>query len=198
MNETQKREAARKSHKNSPFSEDKFSQFIVAPGLDIGFGGGNFGTGGYKPAFDFIGIDQNFPDYDGVHLPFPDDMFETVHASHVLEHIDDASTALTQWFRVLKVGGHLIINVPHQFLYEKKSELPSKWNKEHKDFYTPGQLLYFIERILTPNTYRVVYCRDNDWDFNYNIGPDQHSLGCYEIECVIKKIKPPTWSISEA
>lgn len=35
---------------------------------------------------------------------------------------------------------------------------------------------------LVPNTCRMVHLRDNDDDFIYDISPERHWIGCYEIE----------------
>lgn len=195
MNEAAKCEGFRDSGPYKMFHSEHFNRFIIKPGLDIGCNGGNNGNGNDKPAFDFTGIDLNHPGYDGLHLPFGDGSFSTVHSSHVLEHIEDWKTALTEWFRVLKIGGCLILKVPHHYLYEKKATVPSAFNKKHLRFYSPGDLLAEIEMSLEPNSYRLVYCRDNDTEFNYELPPKQHSSGCYEVECVIKKIPKPTWKI---
>jgi hypothetical protein len=96
---------------------------------------------------------------------------------------------------VLKPNGHLVVIVPHQFLYEKKANLPSNWNRDHKRYYTPAKLLLEIETALVPNTYRVRLLEDGDKDFNYNLPPEKHSSGQYEITLVIQKITPPSWSI---
>ena len=50
----------------------------------------------------------------GKRLPFPDETFDVVYASHVLEHIPwfDTEKVLREWRRVLKVGGVLQIWVP--------------------------------------------------------------------------------------
>lgn len=51
----------------------------------------------------------------GKPLCFPDDSFDTVLASDVLEHLPDPSMALQEICRVLRPGGALITNTP--FLY---------------------------------------------------------------------------------
>jgi SAM-dependent methyltransferase len=162
-------------------------------GLDIGY------RGARKDAVPVlstaIGIELDYPGYDGKTLPFPDESQEYVFASHVLEHIVDYKQAIQEWMRVLRTSGHLVICVPHMFLYEKKWDLPSRYNADHKRFYTPGSLLIEVENSLKPNTYRIAHLRDNDDGYNYSIPPEKHCAGACEIELVIEKIKPPTWEI---
>jgi len=47
-------------------------------------------------------------------LPFPEDTFEIIYASHILEHVPwyMAQDVLTEWVRVLAPNGHLEICVP--------------------------------------------------------------------------------------
>ncbi len=47
------------------------------------------------------------------HIPYPDNTFDIVLASDVLEHIYDTKTAFRELARVLKPGGTLIITVPY-------------------------------------------------------------------------------------
>ena len=60
--------------------------------------------------------DSEGPDitYDGKNIPFPDDYFTIVRASHVLEHIkrDELLNTLKEWKRVLHPDGELHIAVP--------------------------------------------------------------------------------------
>jgi SAM-dependent methyltransferase len=46
------------------------------------------------------------------HLPFPDQTFDTVLCTEVLEHLSDPATCLREMGRVLRVGGHLILTTP--------------------------------------------------------------------------------------
>lgn len=133
-------------------------------------------------------IDLGFPGYDGLRLPFPACSQDAVHSSHCLEHVADPVLALKEWFRVVKIGGYLIITVPHQYLYERKATLPSRWNREHLRFYTPAKLIADIENALDVNTYRIRSLRDNDTGYDYSISQAEHAQGCYEIEIVIEKL----------
>lgn len=185
-------EEAIKTHKKRLYS-GFYKDFMSGVGLDIGYAG--YLTGIVPVLPDTIGVGLDYPNYDGLTLPFDDGSQDYVFSSHVLEHISDYKQVIRDWFRVVKPGGHIVIIVPHQFLYEKKKNLPSKWNEDHKRFYTPGSLLKEIEETLDPNTYRVVHLRDNDDGHNYEIPPEVHSNWCYEIECVIKKINKPSWEL---
>lgn len=48
-------------------------------------------------------------------IPAPDEHFDIVHARHVLEHFADYETdaVLSEWIRILKVGGEIRVNVPN-------------------------------------------------------------------------------------
>jgi SAM-dependent methyltransferase len=161
--------------------------------LDIGFRG----YGGSETAIlpHAIGVDLDYPGYDGVTLPFPEGSIDSVFSSHMLEHAVDAVAVIQDWYRVLKVGGFIVCIVPHQFLYEKRRSLPSRWNADHKRFYTPAALLAGFETALAPNTYRVRHLADNDAGYSYAVSPQQHAHGGYEIELVIEKLEKPAWDL---
>ncbi len=141
-----------------------------------------------------IGVELDYPGYDGKTLPFPAASQDAVFASHVLEHIDDWAGALADWYRVLKIGGHLVIAVPHQDLYERKSTPPSRFNTDHKRFYTPAALLAEIEEALPVAGYRIRVLKDVDDGFDYSTPPIQHATGCFEIELVLQKIAIPEYA----
>ena len=44
----------------------------------------------------------------------PDDTYDAVLASHVLEHLANPLGALAEWRRVVRPGGHLVLIVPHR------------------------------------------------------------------------------------
>lgn len=45
-------------------------------------------------------------------IPEPDNKFDYVYASHVLEHCVDVIKTIKEWVRVVKVGGHVVIISP--------------------------------------------------------------------------------------
>ena len=47
-------------------------------------------------------------------LPFEDQKFEAVIARHVLEHCIDLVSTLTEWKRIVRIGGRLILAVPNE------------------------------------------------------------------------------------
>ncbi|MEO7428797.1 MAG: class I SAM-dependent methyltransferase [Acidimicrobiales bacterium] len=79
---------------------------------------------------------------DALRLPFPDDTFDRIIASEVLEHVTDDQVALEEIFRVLKPGGTLAATVP--------SWLPEQvcWalsNEYHSPFVEGGHVRIYSE-----------------------------------------------------
>ncbi len=163
--------------------------------LEIGFAGHDGDTVTVVPQA--IGIERDFPGYDGLRLPFPEFSQDAVYSSHCLEHIRDRETALREWFRVLKVGGYLVLAVPHQHLFERRERLPSRWNIDHKHFYTPSSLLALVEKLFEPNAYRIRHMCDNDAGFDYSVLPTEGGSGCFEIELVLQKMPTPRWEMDD-
>lgn len=148
---------------------------------------------GYRK-YDIIFGDGDATFMEGV----PDDSYEVVHASHILEHLDDPITALRNWWRILKPGGHLIVLVPHQHLYERKEMPPSNWNHEHRTFWVPhgrpaservhGRWAFLptLSEVVPPHPQTHISFRilDEGWEF---VPPDVHARGEYSIEAILRK-----------
>ena len=109
--------------------EGFFEKYCQGRGLDIGYGG--------DPIMpEARGWD--FEHGDAQLLKGLDDAsFDFVYSSHLLEHLPDCELALRNWWRVLKPGGYLLLYLPHRDLYEKKRELPSRFNDDHEHFFMP-------------------------------------------------------------
>lgn len=161
--------------------------------LDIGFKGGE----AFSPVVPHaIGIDIDYPGYDGTNLPFENESVDCAFSSHCLEHVWYPQQWIRDQYRVVKCGGFIVCIVPDKFLYEKRLFPPSIFNGEHKRFFTPASLLALFEESLVPNSYRVRHLLENDEGFDYSIGPDRHSAGSYEIEFVLEKIRTPSWTLT--
>lgn len=65
----------------------------------------------------------------------PDGAYGFVHSSHCLEHLVDPRVGIVNWFRVLRPGGHLVVMVPDEDLYEQ-GVFPSTYNRDHKHTFT--------------------------------------------------------------
>jgi SAM-dependent methyltransferase len=66
---------------------------------------------------------------------FVHEQFDSVYSSHCLEHMEDPKSALLQWWKLVKPGGHLIFIVPDEDLYEQ-GVFPSRFQPGHKATFT--------------------------------------------------------------
>lgn len=181
---TQKYEGETAKAYNRRVREGFFEKYCNGEGLDIGYGN-----------------DILTPECSGWDLKngdaqylssIEDESFDYVYSSHCLEHMRDVRVALENWFRVVKKGGYLIVAIPHRDLYEKKKELPSRWNSDHKHMFLIGKeelpdTLDIIQEIkCSLENYDIKYVKACD-EGHTIIDPLQHSDGEYQIEVVIKK-----------
>jgi len=110
--------------------------YFVGDGIDIG--GGYDGLENYAKLFPRIRSVKNWDLQDGdaqLMAGVQDQAFDFVHSSHCLEHMRDPYEALKNWWRILKPGGHLIVLVPDEDLYEQ-GVWPSTFNGDHKRTFT--------------------------------------------------------------
>ena len=179
MAETTKAKARR-------ISEGWFEKYIAGSGIDIGCQ--------HDPIDEsFRKWDLIFGDGDATFMEgIEDGTYQTVYASHVLEHLENPAEGVRNWYRITASGGHLIILVPHRDLYEKKERLPSNWNFDHKSYWLPDRseepdTKCFKDVILeaVPDADIISY-KVLDADYASN-GPGNHPQGEYSIEAIIKK-----------
>lgn len=111
-------------------------RYLVGRGLDVGAGGD--GIGRHRDAFPNMGKvrDWDVDDGDGQTLEGIDEReFDFVHSSHSLEHMRDPVNALRRWLDVTVYGGHVIVLVPDEDMYEQ-GVWPSTFNPDHKWTFT--------------------------------------------------------------
>lgn len=164
--------------------EGFFDKYCQGEGLDIGYGGDLVVPG--CSGWDLENGDAQYL------ASIEDESFDFVYSSHCLEHMTNVRTALKNWFRVVRRGGYLIIAVPHRDLYEKRKELPSRWNGDHKHMFLLGKAeapdTLDIEEEIRESLTDYELCYSKVCDEGHTItDPLQHSDGEYQIELVLRK-----------
>jgi len=150
----------------------------------------DIGAGLFKAFPHFIGVDNcedtrrfGHPIKPDVFVPdaqdlslFASEQFDAVFSSHLLEHIDQKHVVKTlrEWWRVVKVGGHMVLYLPDETLYPKVGEEGA--NKDHR-----WNVSYVLLVELMQKT-------GVDWDLVdwQRRGEDQE----YSLYTVFKKLPP--------
>ncbi len=97
-------------------------------------------------------MSKMFPDIDWLvsdieHLPFENESFDVLHVGEVIEHVIDPQSALSEWKRVIRPGGYLVVTTPnrkHRFARLTGTEVPE--NLEHLREYTVSELREELQR----------------------------------------------------
>jgi len=95
--------------------------------LDVGCGHRPYEKTFFAGASEYVGCDylsdRSRPDVicSALDLTFPDNSFDTVVSTEVLEHVPDPQLALREMFRVAKPGARVIVSTP---LYWLRHEVP--------------------------------------------------------------------------
>ena len=94
-----------------------------------------------------IGIDMN-PDtaadvlchLDRGSLPFRDGAFDEVHATHLIEHVDNVIRTMEEFHRVTRSGGVVVIVTPHYTDFSSFCDPTHKWHLNSFSFryFYPG------------------------------------------------------------
>ena len=70
---------------------------------------------------------------------FADKSFDCAFSSHTLEHIEDYHAALSEWWRIVKPGGYLVLYLPHRDHYPRIGQPGS--NHDHKHDFAPEEIV---------------------------------------------------------
>jgi SAM-dependent methyltransferase len=104
-----------------------FAPFLTGKGIDIGCG-----ADPVVPSVTRWDMDQG----DASRIDeLVDGTFDYVWSSHCLEHMNNPRDALRRWWSLVVRGGHLILVVPDEDLYEQ-GFFPSRFNSDHKATFT--------------------------------------------------------------
>ncbi|HET8804168.1 MAG TPA: methyltransferase domain-containing protein [Aequorivita sp.] len=86
----------------------------------------------FEPGYDYFSLTKDFDLLEPSLLP---EQYDFIICNHVLEHIIDDKTAISNLFKVLKIGGTAIVSVPilvqNAPTYENYSIVTPKERKKH-------------------------------------------------------------------
>jgi SAM-dependent methyltransferase len=100
---------------------------LAGKGIDIGCGP--------DPIFpDVYGFDIDAGDANEI-TKYVREEFDFVFSSHCLEHMKVPREAILEWWKLVRLGGHLFFIVPDEDLYEQ-GIFPSRFNADHKATFT--------------------------------------------------------------
>ena len=165
--------------------EGFFELYCKGKGVDIGYGGDLL-------SLNCLGWD--IEDGDAKYLEkIPNEEFNFLYSSHLLEHLNDVDITIKNWWRVIKKNGYMILYLPERDLYEKKKTLPSRFSLDHKHYFklendekpnTVG-IKSLLERNL--KNYKIIYSKICKEGFTIT-DPYKHSDGEYSIEIIVQKL----------
>lgn len=122
--------------------------------------------------------------------------YDVVVVDRILQRETDYRAAVRSWFAATKVGGHLVIAVPHAFLYDRRSVLPAQWDRRQRRLYTAATITSEIEEALEPNSYRIRLVRDDDTHYDYAAPAEEEPVGACDVVVVLEKIPQPDWTLT--
>jgi SAM-dependent methyltransferase len=102
-------------------------KILTGKGIDIGCGPDPVTQDALR--FDIQDGDANYI------TRYVKDEFDYVFSSHCLEHMHKPREALLEWWKLVRLGGHLFFIVPDEDLYEQ-GVFPSRFNPDHKATFT--------------------------------------------------------------
>ena len=103
---------------------------------------------------------------------YADGGVDCIFSSHLLEHVVDYKAALAEWWRLIKLDGHLCLYLPHRDLYPNIGQPGG--NPDHKHDFLPQDIVDAMGEIAS------------DWDCVVNETRDQ--LREYSFFLVFKKV----------
>lgn len=174
------------------------TRYFVGDGIDIGAGDDSLLQ--YIELFPRIRsvTDWEIKHGDAQHLAKVEDgQFDFLFSSHCLEHLNDPVEGLFNWIRVVRAGGHLIVSVPDEDLYEQ-GHWPSIFNKDHKRSFTIAKAVSWSSSSIniidllkkTSDLAQPLSINTIDHAYRYRISGDQTHTPLTEasIEFILRKI----------
>lgn len=114
----------------------------------------DIGCGQEKAFPHFIGVDNGHHfgrgaanvvcDANNLNI-FASESFDAIFSSHTLEHMVDPLVTLKEWWRLIKVGGFLVLYLPHKEFYPNVGQDGA--NPDHKHDFVPGDIVEYMKEV---------------------------------------------------
>lgn len=169
-------------------SEGYFSKVFVGRGIDIG-------CGEDPVTADCVAWDLAQGDAQDL-AGIPAAAFDWVYSSHCLEDLRNPWQAMQRWWEVLRPGGHLLVAVPDEDLYEQ-ALWPSRFNAGNRWTFTIHKTrswspvsINLTELAATLPHHQVLWLRTCDYGYDYSGGVWDRTGGPAEahIELAVRKL----------
>lgn len=149
--------------------------YCVGKGCDVGFGGDkvmkvNCDGIDFEQPYTKTGKDKVDIACDVIHneIPVPDNTYDYVYTSHLIEDFVNTDDALRKFIRILKSGGNLILVFPDQPKYEvycKQIGIAMNPYHVHPDMGYD----YMLNRLNGMNGVRYEVLFANNCEIDYNV-----------------------------
>ena len=174
------------------------TQYFVGTGVDIGCGEDSLGK--HKDHYtNIISVRAwDLPDGDAQYMAgVEDNTFDFVHSSHCLEHLRDPHEGFSNWIRICRPGGYVVVSIPEEDLYEQ-GVWPSRYNHDHKTSWTIAKTASWspVSISLIPFLYgfvdqvQIVKIELIDHRYDYAVKDVDQTRGLAEsaIEFIVRKL----------
>lgn len=141
--------------------------YCEGQGLDIG-------CGAEKVKTSAIGLDMGKGngseadlsiDLDGGLTLFASGTFDYVFSSHCLEDSRDPLSYLKEWWRVIRLGGNLVLYLPHKELYPRMGQPGA--NPMHKNDFEPSDIFRMLNEFASYTTlHSEIHAEDDEYSFD--------------------------------
>ncbi len=79
--------------------------------------------------------EDNMEKIDITKIPYAENTFDILLCNHVLEHVPDYTSAITELYRIIKPGGTAIIQIPYSEVLNKHFEETSFTKEDERKFF---------------------------------------------------------------
>ena len=97
---------------------------------------------------------------------FGSQSMDFVYSSHLLEHIQDTRRALREWWRLVKMGGYLVLYLPHASYYPRIGQPGA--NPTHLHDFLPSDIITHMEGV-SGASWDLLECQERNKDDEYSM-----------------------------